>query len=161
MTVAVGQPEAALLGANEVRVAHSQTKQHLRSLTRPEALALAATILRHPERHEQTLTVDRLLLAIPGCGPQHTRALMRHIGLVGAPRRIGALTDRQRCLLADRLDWPISRLASTRGLPAQAAVAPGRVVSAGRLLAALRPDVSDPFEVARLVLAHDDERQTR
>lgn len=150
------QSMRALVLANHVRQAHATIKLRLRSMPPGEAVELAAAILRDPQGPERTLRVAALLRAVPRRGATHVAAMLRHAGLVGGTHRVGDLTARQRDVLADALMVPTGELRVRRGLPAEVVLDRGRVCSATAALRALRPDVTDPGEVVRLVLAHDD-----
>jgi len=89
---ATEQRAAALTGANVVRSRGASIKRAL--ATGDMSLHMA---LHSP--HAGSLRVFALLMALPGIGEHRARAvLMSHY--IGEGRRVSALTDRQRVLLA-------------------------------------------------------------
>ena len=151
------QSEQALRRANETRLAHADIIRSISRTERPQALTLARGLLDHPDGPAATLRLDRLIKAVPGIGPERCRLILRHVGLVGGPRRVGDLTPRQRRLVAEALDAPTAKLRTERGLP-EPVLDQHRVASAVNTLRKLRPDVPDPASVVRVVLAADDLR---
>ncbi len=144
----VEQRAAAKAKADEARLAIAGLRARLRSLPKPEAIVLAASILRSPEGHEDAMRLDRLLASVPGFGEQRVLMTLRHAGLSYGARRLRDLTERQRGLVADSLGLPYGDL--RRGVP-QPVVDYGQISSAAAALRTLRPDVRDPSEVARIV----------
>lgn len=151
------QSEQALRRANEARLAHAGIVRTLRAASLDDALDSARRLLATPAGAEATLRLDRLLLAVPGIGPERCRLILRHVGLVGGQHRVGDLTARQRRRVADALDAPVAKLRAERGLP-EPVLDQHRVASAVNTLRTLRPDVPDPAGVVRVVLAADDLR---
>lgn len=150
------QHMVALSIADDARLAHAATKRHVKSLSKDEALALAAAIIRHPVDHELSLRVDGLLRALPSYGPERTRMMLRYAGIVGGGRTIRDLTPAQRDRIADALPLPLADL-RRRG-PVDPVVDGKRVQSAAARLRELVPGVQDPALVARVVLEHDESR---
>jgi hypothetical protein len=95
------QRSEALDRANEIRSNRAAFKRELRSKPLD-----AVAILREGEEHRaweymHTMSLEKLLVALPRMGPYRAGKIARGIGL---ERRLGACTERQRLQLVERLE---------------------------------------------------------
>ena len=149
----MNQPLRALRKANDTRFAVAAVKRRIAALPHEQAVAEVRHLLSDPSGPEGSIHADRLLLAIPGCGPTRVRLVLRRAGIVGASRQVRHMTRSQREALAAWLTAPMWQL--RRPGPAEPRLDNNRVRTAATALRARRPDVTDPEDVARIVLAVD------
>lgn len=96
------QSAAALNRANEIRFKRGAIKRELKSLPRPEAMAMLADVLEQPPPCCVNATPFELLCAVRLVGRYYALSWLRRAG-VPEHRRISELTERQRGVLADLL----------------------------------------------------------
>lgn len=99
-TLAHQEPQhlVALAQANAIRAARGRLKR----CVRVGALS-AADVIRHPPREVETMTVAELLGAQRRWGPTRCGRLLGSVG-VSENRTVGALTERQRGVIAAELE---------------------------------------------------------
>jgi hypothetical protein len=94
----------ALARANEVRVARAELRRQI-----AHQQVAAAEVLLHPPPAVLRWPVAELLISQPQWGRAKCRKFLSR-NQVGELKAVGALTERQRCLLAGQLStWPGAR----------------------------------------------------
>lgn len=94
------QPLKALAAANAVRLAHAELRRDLAGMPRLSARARAADLVEAGQ--PSSMTLGMLLRAIPGIGRVYAASIAQRSG-TSLDRRVGALSVRQRDLVAARL----------------------------------------------------------
>ena len=98
------QRKKALKAANEVRGQKAIRRRELRTLPRPESVALAQEMLRSPDRFIEAMEVRYFLASVKRMGPAAMRDTLRRAGLADYERKnVRDLTARQRDALTRAL----------------------------------------------------------
>jgi hypothetical protein len=145
MNAGVAQRAAALENANARRTRSAAVVADLKTRDKADACSRLLALLRDPDEDVMTIRVRRLLVALPGCGPERARRIMSHTGL--SDQHVRSLTPRQRAELARAVMMPVGRLSAVaRPIVArELAVSPARLAAATR---ALQPFVASPVVAA-------------
>jgi len=89
------QAQEALDLANQVRIRRGEVRAQIRALPPLEGVSVALDALTAPEPHLRTMTVYRLLTAMPRYGRARVLRVLRKAS-VSEGATLAALTDRQR-----------------------------------------------------------------
>ena len=100
---ALPQNMQALERANKVRLARASLKQDIF-----DGVIEAADVIADPPEHAGTMTVFAVLDAQNRWGEKRVRKLLR-VAQVYESKTLGSLTERQRRVLVDLLNWGVVR----------------------------------------------------
>lgn len=106
MTTVLPPHAAALQSANEIRCARAGLRKSVARLSRASGAVRVAELLRDPPRTIATVTILDLLVWVDHVGETFARSMLRHSDVfpIGERKRVRDLSERQRGVLADRLD---------------------------------------------------------
>lgn len=91
---------AALAHGNQARMANAQLRRDLKAMRKRDAYEEVAALLESPVWPADALPVMRLLVSVPGVGPERASRWLVRAGVVSGSRRVRELTVRQRTVLA-------------------------------------------------------------
>ncbi len=98
------QRTEALALANRTRILNARQFQQIRAMDRLDGHAFVAEVLRHPEDREWSMRVGMLLMSIERVGVKKATDYLRAADIRGRDTHLSALTERQRNLLAGKLE---------------------------------------------------------
>lgn len=96
----LAQRMSALDHANEIRIGNAQLRREIRALSKPDAYRRVADLLECPEGYVESMPIGRLLNSIERVGARKVDRILMVACVRSSDRRVGALTDRQRSILA-------------------------------------------------------------